>query len=115
MPIKPYIIKNKFKNNSFDTSTGSTDLGAHFVIFLCFLYHTYEIIDLPVIEPNDFMMRDLNNDSDNDKKVEIFMETTRSIMSEIGNFEKSEKGVRDNFEYSNIIDNKHSKNTKKED
>lgn len=112
LPIKPYIIKAK--NKIFDTCTGSTDLGVHFVIFLCFLFHSYEIIDLPVIEPNEFMIKNTNNVDDGDS-VEKFIEVTRNIMSEISGFDKSEKGVRDNFEYSRLIDDKPLKNTPKED
>jgi lysophosphatidylcholine acyltransferase/lyso-PAF acetyltransferase len=112
LPIKPYIIKSK--NTIFDTSTGSSDLGVHFIIFLCFLYHTYEIIDLPVIEANEFIMNNFNVAEKNSDSVEKFIEVTRSIMSEISGFEKSEKGVRDNFEYSRLIDDKPLKQTTKD-
>lgn len=113
LPIKPYIIKSN--NKIFDTSTGSTDLGVHFVIFLCFLYHSYEIIDLPVIEPNYFMIKISRFFEKIDDPVEKFIEVTRSIMSEIGGFDKSEKGVRDNFEYSRLIEGKPLKNITKEE
>jgi len=113
LPIKPYVIKGK--NKIFDTSNGSTDLGVHFVIFLCFLYHSYEIINLPVIDPKDFMIKSFNETNESSVKVEIFIEVTRSIMGEVGGFELSEKGARDNFLYTKLIDDEHIKEPIKED
>ncbi len=110
LPIKPYVIKTQ--NKIFDTSTGGFDLGIHFVLFLCFLYHSYEIIDMPVIEPNGYIFKDAITLDD---KVDIFIETSRKIMSEVGNFEISDKGVRDNFEYTRRVENKPIKNIKKYD
>lgn len=113
LPIKPYVIKTK--NKIFDTCTGSTDLGIHFVIFLCFLYHSYEIFDLPVIEPSDFTTKTDKSVENSIDVVEKFIEATRSIMSEVGGFELSEKGVRDNFEYARLIDDKPIKASNKEE
>jgi len=103
LPIKPYIMKNHNKN--FDPTGGSISLGIHFILALCYLYHSFEIIDLPIIEPNDYTFNNYSVFSEKMDKVEIYLETTRSIMSEIGNFEKSEKGFRDNSGYSKLIKN----------
>jgi len=114
LSIKPYVIKAK--NKIFDTSSGGTDLGLHFVIFLCFLYHSYELIDLPVIEPKYFITKSSNEVDNKNAAVEKFIEASRNIMGEVGGFELSQKGVRDNFEYNRLVDDKPlKKQTAKED
>lgn len=89
-------------------------MGLHLVISLCFLYHYFDFYDLPVIQPTDFMLQNFKDKSKKDKS-EIFMEVTRNIMSEIGGLEKSSKGIRENFEYYNLILDKKLRADKKID
>lgn len=102
LPVKPYmIIKNK---NGFDTSSGGEDLIIHFIMFQFYFYHSFDIIELPVITPTDKMYEifEKKNKSDTDK-VDIFSEVTRSIMAEAGNMLISNKGCRDSFIYNKIV------------
>ena len=111
LPIKPFVIKNLNKN--FDTSTGSISLGLHFLLFLCHFYHKVEVYDLPVIEPTEFMYENFPDKQITDK-VEIFMETTRLIMSELGDLKLSNSTIKDNFDHYNRIQNIKRKVEKKD-
>ena len=100
LPVKPFIIvKNP---NDFDSSTGGGDLLTHFVMYQCFLYHNFEIIELPVVTPTEKMYESFEDKTITDK-FEIFGEVTRRIMAEAGNMGISNRGCRDNFIYNNIV------------
>ena len=93
-PLKPYLIKNK--NKGFDVSAGSMNLLAHLFIFLSHFLHFIEVTELPILSPNKFMFV---NGEKNCEKWDIYANTAKNIMSEIGGFEKSKKSFRDNIEY----------------
>ena len=95
-PLKPYIIKNG--NINFDISGGSFNLLAHVFIFLSHLWHNIEVMELPIFSPNDFMFK--NNGNPKCEKWEIYANTTKSIMSEVGDLEKSAKSFKENLEYT---------------
>ena len=95
LPIKPLIVK--CLDTNFDLTTGSSSQTLHFVRTLCYFYHNYEITELPVIRPTEYMFRG------NGEKWEIYAETVRSIYSEVGNFEKTDMDFKNNHEYYNLI------------
>lgn len=105
-PLKPYIIKSK--NTTFDMAGGSFNLLAHVFIFLSYLWHNIEVNELPILSPNEFMFTNISGASKTDKleKWEIYANTAKNIMSEIGELEKSDKSFRENIEYTKKLFNK---------
>jgi lysophosphatidylcholine acyltransferase/lyso-PAF acetyltransferase len=101
-PLKPYIIRNR--NRNFDLSGGSINLLAHVFIFLSHLWHNIEVMELPILSPNEFMFS--NSGNPKIEKWEIYANTAKSIMSEIGDLEKSTKSFKENLEYSKKLYNK---------
>lgn len=100
-PLKPFIIKNK--NSNFDVSGGSMNLMAHVFIFLSHLWHNIEVTELPILSPNEIMFSNYENSSNISPKVEkwqIYAETAKNIMSEVGGLEKSKKSFKENLEYT---------------
>lgn len=98
LPVKPYLLKNNNSKEYFSTCSGSMNVGLHLIISLCHIYNDLELYDLPVIEPTEYMIEKYSTQDCNDK-VEVYMEVTRSIMSEIANLEKSNKGYKEHYDY----------------
>jgi len=95
-PLKPFIIKNGNKN--FDISGGSMNLLAHLFIFLSHFWHNIEVMELPILSPNEFMFSNYENPKC--EKWEIYANTAKNIMSEIGKLDKSKKSFKENLEYT---------------
>lgn len=113
LPIKPYLLKNYNSKKYFNICSGSMHLGLHLMICLCYFYNNVELYDLPVIEPTEYMIKKYSSEGCVDK-VEVFMEITRSIMCEITNLEKSNKGYKEHYEhYYEIIGHPHNSYEKK--
>ena len=101
-PLKPFIIKNK--NKTFDISGGSMSLLAHLLIFLSHFWHNVEVTELPILSPNEFMFK--NSEIKDCEKWQIYANTAKNIMSEIGNLEKSKKSFKENLEYTTKLHKK---------
>ncbi len=99
LPIKPVIVKSLDKD--FDLSTGGYLQGPHYLRTLGYLYHRYEIIELPIIYPTESMYKRF--EGKNKQQWEMYAETVRDIYAEIGGFEKSEMSLIDNIEYNNLL------------
>ena len=107
LPIKPYIIK--LYPEDFSISESCIDIYLHVFISLCFVYHKYDVYELPVIEPTEEMFRRYKGDKK--EKWEIFSEVTREIYCEIGDLKPSAKTFQDYLEYVSILKNRIIKNT----
>ncbi len=99
LPIKPVIVKSLDKD--FDLSTGGYLQGPHYLRTLGYLYHKYEIVELPTIYPTEFMYKRFEEGKM--QQWEMYAETVRDIYSEIGGFKNSEMTLLDNIEYNNIL------------
>jgi lysophosphatidylcholine acyltransferase/lyso-PAF acetyltransferase len=103
LPIKATILKPNL-SDKYHLSCGSSDVGMNFVRSLAKLYVKAEYIELPIIAPNEYMYEHFGNFGK--EKWEIFAEVTREIMCELGDFKKSQRGIRDNFRYCSCIEKK---------
>jgi lysophosphatidylcholine acyltransferase/lyso-PAF acetyltransferase len=103
LPIKATILKPNL-SDKYHLSCGSSDVGMNFVRSLAKLYVNAEYIELPIITPNEYMYEHFGNFGK--EKWEIFAEVTREIMCELGDFKKSQRGIRDNFRYCSCIEKK---------
>ena len=103
LPIKATILKPNL-SDKYHLSCGSSDVGMNFVRSLAKLFVKAEYIELPIIAPNEYMYN--NFGSFGKEKWEIFAGVTREIMCELGDFKKSQRGIRDNFRYCSCIEKK---------
>ena len=103
LPIKPTILHPNL-NNQYHIGVGSTDVGINYLRSLCEFYFKLEYIELPIMTPNEFMYT--NFSSYGKEKWEIYSEVSREIMCEIGNFKKSNFGIKDSYRYCTCIDKK---------
>lgn len=101
LPVKPVIFKEEDANAIFSLSVGVSGAFYHMLCSLCYLYHRFTFIELPVITPTDYMFEHFAKP--NQEKWETFAEVVRDIYAEIGDFEKSNKNFRDSNEYQNIL------------
>jgi len=103
LPVKPIMIVNTLSDD-FHLSVGSSGLFLHLIRTLCYLYHNIRVIELPIITPNDHLYEYYSKTHPEIKEQwEVFAEVTREIMCEVGNMEKSDMGLRDSIDYSNIV------------
>ena len=103
LPVKATILYPNLSSN-YHLSCGSGEVGMNYVRSLSKLYVKTEYVELPIISPNEYMY---NNYSHYGKeKWAIYAEVTREIMCEIGNFKKTNMGIRDNFRYNSCIEKK---------
>ena len=103
LPIKPTILHPNL-NNQYHIGVGSTDVGINYLRSLCEFYFKLEYIELPIMTPNEFMYT--NFSSYGKEKWEIYAEVSREIMCEIGNFKKSNFGIKDSYRYCSCINKK---------
>ena len=100
LPIKPNIILPNL-NNDFHLGCGATNVGINYGRTLTNLYVQTDFIELPIMAPNEYMYT--NFSSYGNEKWEIYMEVARSIMCELGDFQKSDKGFADCNRYDYCI------------
>jgi hypothetical protein len=111
LPLKPLIIKTNLWDQ-FHLSVGSAGLLVHLIRTLCHLYHDVEILELPIMAPTPFMYENYSKMHPEIKENwEIFAEVAREIYCNVGNFEKSDKTLRDSKEYSDTIHKRKKKDT----
>ena len=99
LPVKPAII-NTTTSDSAHLSVGVLNISTHMIMTLCYFYHWVEIIELPVMTPNDFMFENYAKIHPEIKeKWEVYAEVARDVMCECSGLEKSQATFRDNMEY----------------
>ena len=103
LPIKPTIIHPNLKKN-FHIAVGTSDATLNYFRSLTELYNKVEYIELPIMTPNEYMYTNFSNYGN--EKWEIYAEVAREIMCTLGNFKKSEMGIRDSFRYISCLEEK---------
>jgi len=108
LPVKPYLLNYNDKNE-FSLTTGATNQAIHAVLMMCFVFHPIvSMIDIPVIYPTDYMYEHHSEGVTN--KTHVFANVTRKIMAEIGGLNLSDKSIKHNSEYGNLISENTSSN-----
>ena len=103
LPIKPAVLHPNL-NSNYHIGVGSTDVGFNYLRSLCELYFKMEYIELPIITPNEYMYTNFSNYGK--EKWEIYAEVAREIMCNLGDFKKSDFGIKDSFRYWSCISKK---------
>lgn len=96
LPIKPSFIRANL-NKDLHLSCGSTSPGYNYLRSLTDFFVLTDFIELPIMTPNEYMYSNFSNLGR--EKWEIYAEVAREIMCELGNFQKSNKGLRDSYRY----------------
>lgn len=100
LPIKPTILHPNL-SEKYHLGCGGSDVGMNFLRSLAQLYVKVEYIELPIISPNEYMYK--NFEHFGKEKWKIFAEVTREIICELGDFKKSNRGIKDNFRYCSCL------------
>jgi len=93
----------------FYLTTGGMNLGVHFCLTMCFLYHTTNVFEMPVFAPTEYLFENYKHLGKD--KGEIYMEAMREIMSRVSGIPKSEASFLSKLEYLSMIKGKTIKNT----
>ena len=114
LPVKP-MVELIDHNPVFELCTGALPMHLHLIYACCFLYNKVTFLDLPVIEPTEYMFRNyngiINGDNFGEEKWHIYMEVTRHIMSEISGLKLSNVNFPEKLDYMSEIKGKKVKNT----
>ena len=100
LPIKPQIILID-QNCALSIACGVQNIFYHTLRIMAYSSTELYYIDLPVIRPTEYMFDHYSHLGK--EKWEIFAEVTRKIYCEIGGFEESNLGYRDEHLYSIAI------------
>ena len=103
LPIKPTFIHPNM-GKKFHIGCGASHAGFSYLRALCQLYNKVEYVELPILTPNEYMFT--NFSSYGKEKWEIYAEVAREIMCTLGNFKKSNMGIKDSFRYISCIKEK---------
>ena len=103
LPIKPTFIHPNM-GKKFHIGCGASHAGFSYLRALCQLYNKVEYVELPILTPNEYMFT--NFSSYGKEKWEIYAEVSREIMCTLGNFKKSNMGIKDSFRYISCIKEK---------
>ena len=102
-PVKATIIHPNL-DKKYHLGCGASNAAFNYIRSLAKLYNKIEYIELPIMTPNEYMYT--NFASYGKEKWEIYAEVAREIMCELGNFKKSEMGLRDSYRYCSCINEK---------
>ena len=100
LPIKATILHPNL-SNKYHLGCGSSDVGMNFLRSLAQLYVKVEYIELPIFSPNEYMYKNFAHFGK--EKWKIYAEVTREIICELGDFKKSNRGIKDNFRYCSCL------------
>ena len=100
LPIKPQIFLID-QNAPFHIACGVQNIFFHTWKVMSYSYTDLFYIDLPVIRPTKYIFEHYSNLGK--EKWEVYAEVTRKIYCEIGGFEESNLGYRDDHLYSMAI------------
>jgi 1-acyl-sn-glycerol-3-phosphate acyltransferase len=100
LPIKPQIVQID-QNSPLHIACGVQNIFFHTWKIMAYSCSELFYIDMPVIRPTEFMFKNYSHLGK--EKWEIYAEITRKIYCEIGGFEESDLGYRDDQIYSQAI------------
>ena len=100
LPIKPQIIQID-QQSPLHLACGVQNIFFHTWKVMAYSCTDLFYIDLPIISPTDYMFQHYSHFGK--EKWEIYAEVTRKIYCEIGGFEESNLGYRDEHLYSMAI------------
>ena len=69
------------------------NLHYHLIYASCYLYHNVNFLELPVLEPTEYMYENYKHLGK--EKWEIYMNVVRKIYSEVGGLVECDMGLRD--------------------
>ena len=100
LPIKPQIVQID-QNSSLHIACGVQNIFFHTWKIMAYSCSDLFYIDMPVIRPTKYMFENFTHLGH--EKWEIYAEIVRKIYCEIGGFEESDLGYRDEHLYSMAI------------
>ena len=108
LPLKP-IVEIIDQTQECTLSTGALPMHWHMVLVSCYLWNYVTFLDLPIVEPTDFMYK--NHGKSGEEKWQTYMNVTKSIMAECSGLKEAEDSFDEKLDYLTQIKGKKVKNT----
>ena len=100
-PVKIFILKVDNDVNEFPLAASGMSIFLHLCLSLTFAWNKFEAIELPVVEPTDYMYENFKHFGK--EKAAIFSEICRHIMSEIGELPLSDSTYETKLNYMSEV------------
>ena len=111
LPLKP-IVELIDQTAECSLSTGALPMFLHMILVCAYFWHNVTFLDLPIIEPTDYMYENYEkNDSEKKEKWMIYMNVTKLIMAECAGLKQSESSFPEKLAYLSEIKGVKVKNT----
>jgi len=108
LPLKP-LVELIDQNAECTLSTGALPMHWHMVLVSCYLWNNVTFLDLPVVEPTEYMYQ--NYGKPDEEKWHTYMNVTKSIMSECSGLKETQDSFDEKLAYLSEIKGKKVKNT----
>ncbi len=116
LPLKP-IVELIDQTAECTLSTGALSMFLHMILVCCYFWHNVTFLDLPIIEPTEYMYENYRKNEEKSGSKEkkenwmIYMEVTKLIMAECSGLKKSDSSFEEKLAYLSEITGKKVKNT----
>lgn len=90
-------------------SAGALPMHWHILLACCYLWHNVTFLDLPIIEPTQYMYDNYSNPEE--EKWMVYMNVTKLIMAECSGLKTSNNSFEEKLAYISEIKGKKVKNT----
>ena len=108
LPLKP-MVELVDQTAECTLATGALPMHLHMVLVCSYLWNNDTFLDLPIIEPTDFMFK--NYTKEGEEKWMVYMNVTKLIMAECGGLKLSNSSFEEKLAYLSEIKGKKVKNT----
>lgn len=108
LPLKPFVELYD-QTAEFSLAVGALPMHFHLVLATAYFWHNVTFLNLPVIEPTEYMYQ--NYTTDKEEKWMVYMKVTKLIMAECSGLKMSESSFEEKLQYLSAITGKKVKNT----
>ena len=108
LPLKP-LVELVDQTAECTLSTGALPMELHMLLASCYLWNNVTFLDLPIIEPTQYMYEKYKKNGEEDWIV--YMNVTKLIMAECSGLKMSESSFEEKLNYLSEIKGKKVKNT----
>ena len=108
LPLKP-MVELIDQTSECTLATGALPMHWHIVLVSAYLWHNVTFLDLPIIEPTEYMYE--NYQKEEKEKWMVYMKVTKLIMAECAGLNVTESSFDEKLSYISEILGKKVKNT----
>lgn len=110
--VKPHYCKYWSVNGVSPCHGDAINFVAHILVCIHSIFSVYTVYEMPVFTPNEYFWK--NHWDGKEERWFAFQRAVRQCMIEVGEFEDSDKSMKDKLAYKNLVRGKKVDKPKKE-